>query len=94
MEGLVRPDPLQGQFRVPQDDAQHIVEVVGHPAGQPSHRLNLLGLGQLGLELLIVLLGQLSRGDIAERPRGTPARRLPPERQFPSDAPRNVCRPI
>ena len=34
-------------FRMAENHAQHVVEVVGHAAGQPAHRFDLLGLAEL-----------------------------------------------
>ena len=43
------------QLAVAQDDAEQVVEVVGHPAGQPSHRLHLLALAELLLGVVPLL---------------------------------------
>jgi hypothetical protein len=45
---------LQGQGNVALDDREHVVEVVGHAAGQQPDRLHLLGLAQLLLEALLL----------------------------------------
>ena len=52
----------QKQFGVTSDDHQQVVEVVGHAAGQPSHRLHFFRLANLGfqpVELLLGLAGEL-----------------------------------
>ena len=45
-----RPRLLEGQLGVADDDAEHVVEVVRDAPRQPAHRLELLRLGELGLE--------------------------------------------
>ena len=64
VERLRRVHLLQRQLRVAEDHAQHVVEIVGHAAGQPAHGFHLLGLGQLRLQLLLLLLRPLALGDI------------------------------
>jgi hypothetical protein len=44
MDRISRADRHHAQFRIAEDRPQHIVEVVGHPAGQPADRLHFLGL--------------------------------------------------
>ena len=47
---LVAPaQPVDHELAAPGDDGQEIVEVVGHPAREPAHRLHLLRLAQLFL---------------------------------------------
>ena len=58
---------VQGQFRVADDHAQHVVVVVGHAAGQTSHGLHLLGLEQLGLKSLAVGFGLPPVGDVSDK---------------------------
>ena len=48
MERLGRVHLVQGQLRMAEDHAQHVVEIMGHAAGQPAHRFHLLGLLKLG----------------------------------------------
>jgi len=43
------------QVAVAHDDGEQVVEVVGHPGGQPTHRLHLLRLRQLPLQPLALL---------------------------------------
>ena len=50
MERLGRVHLLQGQLGMAEDDAQHVVEVVGHAARQPTDRFHLLGLLELGFQ--------------------------------------------
>ena len=45
---------VQRQFRVAEDDAEHVVEIVRHPAGQAADGLHLLGLDELLLQGLAV----------------------------------------
>ena len=47
------------QLRVPEDDAQHIVEIVRHTPRQTSHRFHLLRLDKLRFELCPLLLRML-----------------------------------
>ncbi|EKD38173.1 MAG: hypothetical protein ACD_75C00840G0003 [uncultured bacterium] len=47
------------------NNAQHIVEIVGHPAGEPPHRLQFLGLNQLLFQLPVLFLGLLAFGNVA-----------------------------
>ena len=49
--GVILLEPPQEELAVPRNDGQHVVEVVGHAPGQSPHRLHLLGLAKLGLEL-------------------------------------------
>src|SRR5450432_2837456 len=61
--GLQLLDRHAGQA---QDHRQQVVEVVGHPAGQVAHRLHLLGLPEVRLDLLqaghgLVLVGEILR---------------------------------
>ena len=49
---LVRRQPLGEVFRIAQDDGQEIVEIVRHAAGELTHRLHLLGLAELLIELV------------------------------------------
>ena len=65
MERLGRVHLVEGHLRVPEDHPQHVVEVVGHAAGQAAHRLHLLGLLELGLEFLPLRLGLFALGDVA-----------------------------
>ncbi len=73
MERLRRVHLLQGQLRVAEDHRQHVVEVVGHAAGQPAHRFHLLGLAQLRLQLLPLRLGPLALGDVPQKCHQSPA---------------------
>ena len=54
--GGIGIDSLKGQIRIPQDCLKHVVEIVGHAARQPAHRLQFLGLEQLPLEILFFFL--------------------------------------
>ena len=58
---IVLEDLGPHEFAVARDGHQEIVEIVGHPAGQPAHRLHLLGLEQLPLQGLVL-------GDIRSHP--------------------------
>ena len=49
-----------------QDRCKHVVEIVGHAAGQAAHRLHLLGLQQLRLKRILFLLRPLALGDITD----------------------------
>ena len=53
------------QFDLAAHHRQHVVEVVGDAAGQPRHRLHLLGLEQLLPE--VGALGDVAQGDHLER---------------------------
>ena len=66
--GADRVHLLQGQLRIAEDDAEHVVEIVGHAAGQPAHGFHLLGLEELGLKSFPFLLRLLALGDVAEIP--------------------------
>ena len=68
MERLGRINLGQRHLRVAEDHAQHVVEVMGHAAGQPPDRFHLLGLEQLRLQFLPLLLGPLAFGNIAGDP--------------------------
>ncbi len=61
VKGLVRSGISHGQLRMAQDHAQHVIEIVGDPAGQPSHGFHLLGLVQPLLQLLLLQLGLLAQ---------------------------------
>jgi len=52
--------PFLGQFRMTEDNSQHVVEIMGHAAGQPSHCLHLLGLTELFLKFF--LFGKVGMG--------------------------------
>src|SRR5512133_4389327 len=56
---------VERQIRVRKDHAQHVVVIVGHPAGKPTDGFQLLRLVELGLELrplagVAVLLGDVT----------------------------------
>ena len=59
-ERIVGLQPAEEHRAAPGDDGEQVVEVVGHPAREPPHRLHLLGLPQLVLELLA--LGDVHHG--------------------------------
>ena len=65
MERLVRRHLLDGHFDVAEDGLERIVEVVGHAARQAAHGFQLLGVGELGLQGLLLLLGAELLGDVA-----------------------------
>ncbi len=46
--------PRHQEARMPLDDRQHVIEIVGDPGRQLPHRLHLLRLAQLGLEVQTV----------------------------------------
>jgi hypothetical protein len=65
VEDRGEPDSLGGQilgqeFGVAVDHEEHVVEVVGDPAGQPADRLELLGLEQLALASLRTLMSRIA----------------------------------
>ena len=60
------PDLLQQEFAVPRDHRQEVVEVVRHAPRQATHRLHLHRLLELRLQLLLLDLGALVVGDVAQ----------------------------
>ena len=57
----------QGQFRVADDHAQHVVEIVGHATGQTAHGLHFLRVQQLGFEPAVFFLQAQLLRDVALR---------------------------
>ena len=58
-------EPFFEELGKAENDAELIVEVMGHPAGKAPHRLHLLRLQQLFGEPLPVLLGLPASGDVS-----------------------------
>ena len=54
---------IQEHFKVTKDDHQQVVEFVRHAAGELAHRLHLMGLAQLSLDLLVFGYVALDRAD-------------------------------
>ena len=50
IEGVIFHEAGPDELAVAHDGHQEVVEIVGHAAGQPAHRLHLLGLEELGLQ--------------------------------------------
>ena len=65
---------IEGQFRITEDNAEHIVEIVGHAAGQPPDRFHFLRLHQLAPESFPIRLS-FFRAVISRK---KPARHLRP----------------
>jgi len=67
---MLIPAPLgnvaRHQFADTDDGRKHVVEVVGDATGQRSEGLHLLGLAELGLELLSLRLCLPALGDVGE----------------------------
>ena len=82
MQGVARLRPGQGDLRLPQDDPQHVVEIVGHPPGQTPHGFHLLRMEQLLPKLLPLSLRPKPCGDVPGIPQ-KPGRRKPYLRQRP-----------
>ncbi len=66
IERLGRVQLLKCQFRMAKNYPQHVVEVVGHTAGQPTHRFHLLGLQQLALQYLLFLFSLLALANVLD----------------------------
>ncbi len=64
LQGIIRVRFVQGQLRISDDQAEHVVVVVGHTAGQPADRLHLLRLHQLCLQLFSLLFSRFAFGDV------------------------------
>jgi hypothetical protein len=64
-ERLIGVHLLDGQLRVSEDHAQHVVEVMGDPARQAAHRFHLLGLVEMGFERGLRLLRLDALGEVA-----------------------------
>jgi hypothetical protein len=64
MDRISRADRHHAQFRIAEDRPQHIVEVVGHPAGQPADRLHFLGLFKLLADPVVLLFHFLDQGNV------------------------------
>ena len=56
---------VHGHLRVAENDAEHVVEIVRHAAGQPTDGLHLLGMEQLVVQPLALRLDPLARGHVA-----------------------------
>ena len=54
MQRLGRVHLVQGQFRITEDDAEHIVVIVGHATRQHAHCFHFLGLLKLGRQSELV----------------------------------------
>jgi len=59
-----RIDFIKGHLRIPEDDTQHVIEIVGHTSGQPTDRFHLLGLLQLGFKFDLFHLRLFTLGDV------------------------------
>ena len=64
MELLVRIHLLERQLRMPEDHAEHVVEVVGDAARQPADGFHLPGLLKLGLQHGILLRRARAHGQV------------------------------
>jgi hypothetical protein len=74
-QGRVVAELGEQPLRAPEHHRHQVVELVGHSARQPPHRLELLRLAKLGLALGQRGLGPPARGDVAghaEHPGGLP----------------------
>ncbi len=58
---------VERHLGVAKNDAEHVVEIVGHSSGQPTDGLHLLGLKELRRELLPPRFGLDSLGDITDQ---------------------------
>ena len=67
-ERIVRGDLIHGHLRMAQDDAEHVVEIVGDAAGEAADGFHLLGLEELILELGPFVFGLPAFGDVARHP--------------------------
>ncbi len=55
---------FKGEFRMSQDYPQHVVEIMGHPAGQAAHGLHFKCLVQLTLEFFLFRFRVFAFGDV------------------------------
>jgi len=72
LEPGVAVQAIRQQRAAARDDAEEIVEIVGHAPGQPAHGFHLLGLGQLLLgpgELVVGVSHFLVEPGVLERRR-------------------------
>ncbi len=58
------PSGRAGNFRVAENDAQDVIEVMRDPACQGPQGLHFLGLAQLGLQAFLALFRLLALGDV------------------------------
>ncbi len=80
--GVVGPHPHEEQAAPPADHGQQVVEVVRDPSRELADRLDLLGLGELGLRLLQLRVRRL---EFLDEP-GLPERDRELGRHLPRDA--------
>ena len=69
MERMRALQPPERQFAMADDDAQHVVEIMGDAAGQPAHGFHLLRLDQLHLQFLPFLFRPFAGADLVEQDR-------------------------
>lgn len=59
---IIRCHVFHSQFCITEDHAEHIVEIVCHPACKPANGLHFLRLIELELKFLTLFLGLPARG--------------------------------
>ena len=64
-------DLIYGYFGIASDGLKHVVEIMGHPAGQSSHGLHLLRLVQLYLQFFPFRFSMFSLSDVSDAFDGT-----------------------